>query len=203
MNFLAFLKSLFSRWKKTPATDQQRTAPTLSADDLAACTGARIDRATNYLPYLVDAMREFGITSNLQKAAFLAQIGHESGGLKYTTELWGPTPAQRRYEGRMDLGNTQPGDGSRYRGRGFIQVTGRANYTSAHEALGIDCVEQPELLALPGPAARSAGWFWQSRGLNSLADSAHFKTLTMRINGGLNGYTERLALYDAALKVLA
>lgn len=171
--------------------------------ELARCTGARIDRATEFLPHIEAAMAEFAIDSPPRQAAFLAQIGHESGGLHYTVEIWGPTAAQRGYEGRRDLGNTEPGDGFRYRGRGLIQITGRVNYATAALALEAELLEQPELLEHPELAARSAAWFWKSHGCNELADAGRFETVTRRINGGLNGYPERLALHQAALGVLA
>ena len=175
----------------------------MTPKQLALATGARIDRATAFLPHIVSAMAEFGIDSPARQAAFLAQIGHESGGLKYTTEIWGPTPAQSRYEGRKDLGNVQVGDGIRYKGRGLIQTTGRANYAATGRALGVDLIANPEQLAEPVLAARSAAWFWQSRKLNTLADSGDFVTLTRRINGGLNGIDDRMALHSAATEALA
>lgn len=171
--------------------------------DLAQATGARIDRATTFLPFIEDAMHEFGINTPERQAAFLAQVGHESGGLHWMVELWGPTAAQARYETRYDLGNVAPGDGFKYRGRGLIQLTGRENYRKASEALGVDLLENPELLGEPALACRSAGWFWRSHGCNELADSGNFERLTKRINGGLNGYPERLALWEKAKAVLA
>ena len=175
----------------------------MTPKQLAIATGARIDRATAFLPHIEAAMAEFGIDTPTRQAAFLAQIGHESGGLKYTTEIWGPTPAQSRYEGRKDLGNVQTGDGFRFKGRGLIQTTGRANYDTTGRALGVDLIAHPELLAEPVWAARSAAQFWQSRKLNALADSKDFYALTRRINGGLNGIDDRLGLYAAAQEVLA
>ena len=138
-------------------------------------------------------------------AKWLAQIAHESGRLVHVRELWGPTPAQRRYEGRVDLGNVRPGDGYRYRGHGLIQVTGRANHAAA--TVGIrsrvpgapDFEAQPEALEIPRWAAHSAGWFWQSRGLNQVES---FERITRRINGGLNGYDDRLKLWDGAKRAL-
>lgn len=171
--------------------------------ELAESTGARIDRATTFLPYLEDAMHEFEIDTPARQAAFLAQIGHESGGLHWLVELWGPTASQARYETRYDLGNVAPGDGFRYRGRGLIQLTGRDNYRKAGEALGADLVNQPELLGEPAMACRSAGWFWKAHGCNELADAGKFEAVTKRINGGLNGYAERLGLWKAAQAVLA
>lgn len=175
----------------------------MNARELAACTGARIDRAEAFLPHLVAAMAEFDINTDARQAAFLAQVGHESGGLHWLVELWGPTSAQSRYEVRHDLGNSEPGDGYRFRGRGLIQLTGRANYEAASAALGVDLIAEPERLGEPELAARSAGWFWKSHGCNGLADAGEFERLTKRINGGLMGYPERLALWDAAKEALA
>ena len=160
-------------------------------------------KAGVFVPVLNTAMVRFQIVGAKRVAAFIAQIGHESGQLKYVKEIWGPTTAQARYEGRADLGNTQPGDGSKYRGRGLIQITGRANYTTCGEALALDLVNHPELLEKPQHACMSAAWFWASRGLNTLADAGQFDTITRRINGGHNGAAERQALYVRALKVLA
>ncbi|MDY7802825.1 glycoside hydrolase family 19 protein [Burkholderia stagnalis] len=144
------------------------------------------------------AMALYAIDSAGRQAAFVAQVGHESGRLVYVRELWGPTPAQQRYEGRADLGNTQPGDGFKYRGRGLIQVTGRANYLRAANALALPLVEQPELLEQPGNACLSAAWFWNVNGLNELADVGDFNTITKRINGGFNGLQDRLDLWNSA-----
>ena len=175
----------------------------LTARELALCTGARIDRAAEWLPCIVDAMAEFQIHTPARQAAFLAQIGHETGGLRWTVEIWGPTDAQKRYEGRKDLGNVHIGDGYRFRGRGLIHVTGRANYQAVGDALGVDLITAPEKLALPPLAARSAGRYWQSNRLNELADAGDFRLITRRINGGYNGYAERVALWEAAKEVLA
>ena len=175
----------------------------MTPQELALCTGARIDRATTFLPYIEAAMAEFDISTNERKAAFLAQVGHESGGLHWLVELWGPTEAQRRYEGRVDLGNTEPGDGFRFRGRGLLQTTGRNNYKRTGDALGVDLIESPEKLAQPEYAARSAAWFWDEHDLNELADAGNFERITKKINGGLNGYAERVALHNAATEALA
>lgn len=175
----------------------------MTPEELASATGASMADATRMLAPIEAAMEEFYIDSPRRKAMFLAQIGHESGGLHWMRELWGPTPTQERYEGRKDLGNTEPGDGSRFRGRGLIQITGRANYESVGEALGLPLLTNPELLETPINAARSAAWFWHSRGLNDLADSGDYMRITRRINGGLNGYDQRVALYEKAQEVMA
>lgn len=175
----------------------------MTPQQLARATGARIDRASEWLAPIVAAMAEFEINTPDRQAAFLAQIGHESGGLHWAVEIWGPTTAQARYEGRADLGNTEPGDGYKFRGRGLIQTTGRANYAATGKALGVYLLSDPTLLALPELAARSAGWYWQSHGLNELADVGDFKRITLRINGGTNGMDDRLARFEAAKAVLA
>ncbi|TVT89431.1 glycoside hydrolase family 19 protein [Pseudomonas sp. RGB] len=156
-----------------------------------------------FVPALNTAMNRYGIVGTARVAAFIAQVGHESGQLRYVREIWGPTAQQLTYEGRADLGNTVKGDGSKYHGRGLIQITGRANYAACGEALGLDLINKPELLELPQHAAMSAAWFWSVRGLNTLADQKDFAKITRRINGGLTGQAERQALYDTALKVLA
>jgi len=170
---------------------------------LALCTGCpREDLAGYWLPPIIQAMREFGVDTPCRKAAFLAQVGHESGYLRFVEELWGPTPAQKAYEGRTSLGNYEPGDGYKFRGRGLIQITGRGNYTEVGKALGLDLVRCPSLLAEPLAAARSAGWFWRQHGLNKYADRSDFEGLTRKINGGLNGYIDRCALWVTAQEVL-
>jgi putative chitinase len=160
-------------------------------------------RAGVFAPVLNTAMQRFQIVGVKRVAAFIAQIGHESGQLVYVREIWGPTPAQTKYEGRADLGNTVPGDGLKYRGRGLIQITGRANYAACGEALGLDLINHPELLEQPQYACLSAAWFWATKGLNTLADADKFETITRRINGGLNGQTDRLKLWGKAKAVLA
>lgn len=156
-----------------------------------------------FVPLLNTAMVRYQIIGQKRIAAFIAQIGHESGQFKYVKEIWGPTAAQARYEGRKDLGNTVAGDGSKYRGRGLIQITGRANYMACGEGLGLDLIKQPELLEKPQHACMSAAWFWATKGLNTLADAGQFDKITRRINGGQNGAADRQALYARALKVLA
>ena len=156
-----------------------------------------------FVPVLNAAMGHYQIVGAKRVAAFIAQIGHESGQLKYVKEIWGPTAAQAKYEGRKDLGNTVAGDGSKYRGRGLIQITGRANYMACGEGLGLDLIKQPELLEKPQHACMSAAWFWATKGLSTLADAGQFDKITQRINGGQNGAADRQALYARALKVLA
>jgi putative chitinase len=107
------------------------------------------------------------------------------------------------YAGRLGNGTAESGDGWRFRGRGLIQTTGRANYRTAGKALGADLEHIPQLLEQPVYAALSAGWFWQEHGLNELADAGQFEAATKRINGGLTGQAERVALWEVAKRVLA
>ncbi|HZH31309.1 MAG TPA: glycoside hydrolase family 19 protein [Pyrinomonadaceae bacterium] len=151
-----------------------------------------------YLPYLNAAMREFQIVTYLRASAFLAQLAHESAELRYFQEI----ASGKAYEGRKDLGNTQPGDGVKYKGHGPIQITGRANHTACGKALGLDLVNNPTLITLPPNAFRSAGWFWDTRGLNALADQRLFKAITKKINGGFNGLADRQKYYDRALRII-
>ena len=163
--------------------------------------------AAVYTPVLNAAMVHFQIVTSLRKAAFLAQIGHESGQFRYVRELGGDQYLSKYDTGSLAkrLGNTPEadGDGQKYRGRGLIQITGRANYGACGEALGLDLVNKPELLEQPQYACLSAAWFWASKGLNTLADAGNFDKITQCINGGQNGAADRKALYARALKVLA
>ncbi len=170
-------------------------------------------RAVLFLPYLNDAMREFGVDTPARQAAFLAQIAHESGSLKYTREL----ATGEAYDDRADLGNTRPEaieiaarndstPGRFYKGRGLIQITGYANYFACSRGLfcdGATLTHNPVILERKELAARSAAWFWQSRHLSELADEGRFEDITRRINGGLNGQAERLAYFHRATEVLA
>jgi putative chitinase len=158
-------------------------------------------KAESYLPYLNKAMRERTINTPTRVAAFLAQLAHESGQLRYMEEI----ASGAAYEGREDLGNTQPGDGKRYKGRGPIQLTGRANYEKASKALGVDLVNNPTRAAEPDVGFRTAAWFWQTHGLNEIADKgddASFREITRRINGGYNGLEDRQAYWRRARAVL-
>jgi putative chitinase len=151
-------------------------------------------------------MSRFMITDVRDQAAFIAQCGHESGCGKYVKEIWGPTAAQKLYEPPSPkaraLGNTQPGDGELFCGRGLIDITGRRNYTLAAIGLDLDLINHPELLEQPEHAAMSSGWYWWNNRLSALAIAGQFTTLTERINGGLNGLADRQALYGAAKKAL-
>ena len=151
--------------------------------------------AGKYSKPLEDTMDKHNIDSSLRESHFLSQVLHESGGLKYNTEL----ASGAAYEGRKDLGNTQPGDGVKFKGRGLIQLTGRDNYDKFGKYIGQDLLDNPEIIASdPGLSAEAAGWFWDKKNLNSLADNDDAYSVTKRINGGLNGIDDRLAYLDKA-----
>jgi putative chitinase len=160
-------------------------------------------RVPLFLDPLNAAMEEFQINTGRRVTAFLAQIAHESGELRYVREL---ASGEAYDTGRLaaNLGNTpeKDGDGQRYKGRGLIQITGRTNYKLCGAALGLDLIRHPELLEEPVNACRSAAWFWKSNGLNELADRAEFRKITRRINGGYNGIDERLKYHARALITL-
>jgi predicted chitinase len=182
----------------------------LTSDELRSIMPAvPAAKSAAYLPSLEAAMTEFGIDAPPRAAAFLAQLAHESGQLRFMEEIWGPTAQQLRYEPASTLatalGNTQTGDGKRFKGRGPIQITGRANYQRFGGLLGVDLLTTPEQAALPDLAFRIAGLFWSKKGLNELADQATddaFREITRRINGGFNGLPDRQQFYAAARAAL-
>jgi putative chitinase len=135
---------------------------------------------------------KFGIDTALRQQHFLAQCAHESDHFQTTREY----ASGRAYEGRRDLGNTQKGDGERYRGRGLIQLTGRYNYEAASKALGEPYAEKPELVEIFPAAAIVSGWFWHKNEINKHADRDDVRAVTKVVNGGLNGLDSR----QAALK---
>jgi putative chitinase len=182
--------------------------PAPSTDDLV--TEGLLHRlgwvhAAAYAPALDAACREAHITTPKRIAAFLAQTGHESGGGQWRRELWGPTDAQKRYEGRKDLGNTQPGDGRRFSGRGLIQITGRYNTTQAWKDIrpAMPFEQFMAWLETVEGAARGAAWFWETHGCNEIADGGDFVKLTRRINGGKTGLDDRIKRWNAAKAALS
>jgi len=158
-------------------------------------------KVEQYAPHLAKAMQEAGINTPARQDAFLAQLGHESGQFKYMEEI----ASGKKYEGRCKgLGNCSPGDGVKYKGRGPIQITGKANYAAAGKALGLDLVNHPELVATPEVGFRAAAWYWNTHHLNNLADKntpKSFKQITQVINGGQNGAPDRNKLWRNNEKV--
>lgn len=157
--------------------------------------------AREYATPINDAQTAFGIDqTNARQAAFIAQVAQESGELCYACEI----ASGAEYEGRADLGNTKPGDGKRFKGRGLLQVTGRTNYEACSLALYGDyrLLSDPTLLEEPHDGAQAAGWYWQSHSLSPIADAGDFVLLTKKINGGLNGYAQRVVYWERAKQVL-
>ena len=182
-----------------------------------------------FVPVLNTAMNAYQIVGTQRVAAFLAQVGHESGQLQHVVEnlnygaqalvaTWPSRFTQAlaaqvarqpqqianiAYASRMGNGDASSGDGWNYRGRGLIQITGRSNYQACGDALGVDLIGNPDLLGQPQYAAMSAAWYWATNGLNTLADAGSFDAITQRINGGQNGAADRQELYATAQQVLA
>ena len=161
-------------------------------------TEAGHERCISMIDPLNKYMVQFGITTPARQAAFLAQCLHECAEFHYLYEL----ASGQTYEGRRDLGNTQPGDGVRYKGRGLIQITGRANYAKVGTAMGQDFIGHPEQLEQPAFAVESACWWWQQHRLNELADDGDFLHITKVINGGVNGLADRTMYWGRAKKAL-
>jgi putative chitinase len=182
-----------------------------------------------WLQPLLDTFKKFSIDTPQRQASFIGQCMHESGNFRLLEEnlnysatriaqVWPRIPlakaqeavaqgkpaiAEIIYGNRADLGNTQAGDGGKFFGRGLIQLTGRANYTSFATAIGKpEIIEKPELVATPEYAALSAGWFWNSRGLNAYADKEDYVSMTRRINGGILGLAQREANINKILNLM-
>jgi putative chitinase len=185
-------------------------------------------QADLFAPHLVEAMARYNITGIARQASFLSQIGVESAELTRTSEnlnysaerlmaVWPsrfPTMAQtigyarnavalanKVYANRIGNGAPETGDGWRYRGRGLIQLTGKANYEKCGAAIGFNLVENPQFLESPALASLSAAWFWHANGLNELADAGDQAAVTRRINGGVHGLAQRKAMFELAKKV--
>jgi putative chitinase len=151
--------------------------------------GRRLDP---HLPYIAPAMAAAAIDTPERIAAFLAQLAHESAEYRYMEEIADGSA----YEGDTDLGNTEPGDGVKFKGHGPIQITGRANHAACGAALGIDLITEPRLICTPVYGTASACWFWNSRKLSLLADRGWFREITRHVNGGYNGLTDRVAYWQ-------
>ena len=165
---------------------------------LFARFGANSSRAVELALSANVHMRAYGILDSVNRLChFIAQLAHESGGFRYMEEI----ASGQAYEGKAALGNVAAGDGPRYKGRGPIQLTGRANYRLFGRELGIDFEQHPDIVAFPSIGLMAACHYWKIRGLNELADADAIELITKRINGGLNGYAERQA-YLAKAKAL-
>ena len=169
------------------ANDLKYIAPNITQEKLSV-----------FLPLLNQYMHEYNICGKLRESAFIATIMHETGSLRWLEEL----ASGEAYEWRKDLGNTNKGDGRKYKGRGLIMLTGRSNYERASKALMIDLLNNPEQLTTPKIATLVACWWWHQRGLNEVADSGDFKRVTRLVNGGHTHLKEREFYYEKALEIL-
>jgi len=162
------------------------------------------ERAAVLLPHFHRACDEAEISTSLRLAHFAAQLGHESNDLRWMEERGNYCVNYDTGRLATRLGNTPEadGDGCELRGRGWIQITGAANYEAAGAALGVDLVANPELAATPDVAARVAAWYWRTRGLNALADRNDVLGITLRINGGRNGLEDRQRRTSRNLSIL-
>jgi len=159
--------------------------------------GVKESLAHKYLSYLNAATIKYNISTPIRLAHFYAQCLHESGMLFYTQEIADGSA----YENRKDLGNTLPGDGKLFKGRGFIQITGRFTYINYGNSLGENITASPQIVGEGKYAADSAGWFWtvfkkdsRGRNLNAMADEDLFLRITYFVNGGFNGLHDRFRL---------
>ena len=191
--------------------------------------GVSPDNIDKYLPWLNMTMLKYDINTPVRQAMFLSQIAHESGNFRAVSEnlnysvnalrkvfgkyfptddlaaLYARKPekiANRVYANRMGNGDEESGDGWKYRGRGLIQLTGKNNYTAFSLAADNNALLEPELVSEPELAVQSAGWFWDTNGLNALADTGDVRVVTKRINGGYNGLTDRSAKFGKLMIIL-
>jgi putative chitinase len=202
----------------------QLTVPILKS----ICPSASEVKLGLYIPFLNGMMPLYGINTLLRMRHFIAQVAHESGSFNTVEENLNYSPnglmrvfskyftlatvnqyafqpekiGNRVYANRMGNGNEESGDGSKYKGRGLIQTTGKDNYTLLRIDLLIDCINHPELIILPKNAVESACWFWKHNGLNELADTDNINAITHKINGGVNGLAERINFYKLAQKYI-
>lgn len=163
--------------------------------------GAKYSRIEEHFPYCNECMKKFEINTNLRKQHFLAQVGHESASLTYMHEI----ASGAAYEGRLSLGNTQPGDGKRFRGHGPIQLTGRTNHEGFFKYIGHpEYINDPKILETDYSLAwQASGWYWTVlRNINRYADRDNAEMVTKQINGGLNGYSDRLSYLQRAKEII-
>ena len=176
---------------KTMQTLKNSIQKGLNANSFAAimANGSK-SKLLTYFPLFQTKLPEYQITSPLRIAHFLAQVGHESLSLTYTEEL----ASGEAYEGRLDLGNTEKGDGKRFKGRGFIQLTGRNNYQAYSNESGLDLMKSGNeklISTVPANALDVSLWFWKRQNLNKRADGDDLRGITKRVNGGYNGLDDR------------
>lgn len=176
---------------------EEVTDPLLTVDNLSKILITKRSVIETYLQPLILTCKEYNINTPLRKAHFISQVAHESCSFKYQEEI----ASGRAYEGRRDLGNVHQGDGVKFKGRGMIQLTGRANYISYGAYKKIDFTINPGLVATPQYCVDVAGWYWMTRNLNKYADKDDVRGVTLRINGGYNGLSDRMSYLAKAKQV--
>jgi putative chitinase len=191
--------------------------------------GTPADTADKWVPWLNMTMLKYDINTLQRQAMFIAQLAHESGNFKHVSEnlnysaealrrvfkkyfltdelalMYARQPekiANRVYANRMGNAEESSGDGWKYRGRGLIQLTGKDNYAAFSLKANNNALLEPDLVAQPELAAESAGWFWDTNGLNKLSDTGDVRAATRRINGGFNGLADREAKYNKLIILL-
>jgi putative chitinase len=172
----------------------------MTAEQLIQIAGSNApsDRLRQLASSLNDVLNHYQINTRLRICHFIAQVAHESDCFNAMEEY----ASGEDYEGRDDLGNTQPGDGIRFKGRGLMQLTGRANYAEFSKAVNQDFIAQPQLVAQIPWAIWVAGWYWDTRHLNEYADRDDLEGVTVRVNGGYNGLEDRRDYLQKAKSVL-
>jgi len=171
-------------------------------------SAAKAGRNVKFLDGINKTISDQNMSTVNRVAGYLSQIGVESEELLYTREL-GNSAYFNKYDIQFskkkaeELGNTSPGDGAKYKGRGLIQVTGKFNYAACGKALGIDLVNHPEILEQPLYASQSAGWYWGSRNINAAADEDNIVKITKLVNGGKMHLDRRNSYYEKAKQVLS
>jgi predicted chitinase len=170
----------------------------VSVAAVTSVIGGNAQNVGKYLPLIIDALKEFGIYTKNTVIATIATIGTEVASFTPINEYGGNAYFKKMYEGRKDLGNTQAGDGVKYHGRGFIQITGRANYQYYGKALGVDLVNNPDLALDPKIAARILALYFKNRGIATLAENSNWEGVRRGVNGGLNGWDRFIGLVNKA-----
>ncbi|MEC4865712.1 MAG: glycoside hydrolase family 19 protein, partial [Jaaginema sp. PMC 1078.18] len=164
------------------------TVPQLVTPEVtASILECPVSDCQKYLPGVLAAMQKYDILDKQVLIGLLATIRVETGGFRPINE-WGGEKYWRRYEGRRDLGNTQSGDGVRYHGRGYVQLTGRANYRSYGQKLGVDLEGNPELALDPGVSAQVLACYFKDRGVHQAAKAGDWRRVRKLVNGGYHGW---------------
>jgi hypothetical protein len=168
----------------------------MKATDIAQATGDDEILIAVYWPLIVDGLIAFGINTHMTRVAVAATVATECD-FRYLTELADGSA----YEGRQDLGNTQPGDGARYKGRGFVQTTGRSEYDETGKAIGVDLLNHPELAADPRIAGLSLAYYFKSHGIPAMAEAGDTRAVRRTVNGGYNGWDRFISCWDNLLTI--